>query len=474
MEWIVLLPPVVAIGLALWTRQVYLSLLAGLWLGAAILAGGPVAGLAELAAQIVGVFQSVSNTRVVVFCVLVGGLIALVQASGGVQGFIAWAGRRGWGTTRRSAELLAWGVGVCIFVESSITSLTVGAVSRPLFDKLRLPREKLAYYCDATSAPVCMMIPLNGWGAYVLGLLGAQGLADRAVPLLAQSLLYNFFALFAIAFALGLALTGWSFGPMRRAERRAAETGAVLREGAQPMIADEIAGLEPVEGAPEQARDLLVPLAVMVGMIFLGLYVTGEGDLMAGSGSTAVLWAVGTAIGAAALLYALPRPLAGGRPVLSLSDSTDLVLRGASGLVSVTVLIVFAFALGQISSELEMGAYLTQLIGGGAAWWLPAAVFVVGGVVSFTLGSSWTAFAIMVPIALPLAEGLGAPLPLALGAVLSGGIYGDHASPLSDTSIISSMSAACDHVDHVNTQLPYTLLVAGVALAAFLAAGLLS
>ncbi len=474
MDWIVLLPPAVAIALALWTRQVYLSLFAGLWLGTTILAGGnPVLGLAELAAQIVAVFESAGNTRVVIFCVLVGGLIALVQASGGVAGFIRWAQRRGWGATRRSAELLAWGIGVVIFVESSITSLVVGAVSRPLFDTLRLPREKIAYYCDATSAPVCMMIPLNGWGAYVLGLLAAQGITAGAVPLLVEALFFNFFAWLAILFALGLAVTGWSFGPMRRAERRAAETGAVLRKGAQPLVADEVAGLEPVAASPRQARDLLVPVGVMVGMIFVGLWITGEGNLMEGSGSTAVLWAVGAAIGVAMVMYALPRPLRGGSAILSPAASTDLVLRGASGLVGVTVLIVFAFALGQVSRALDMGTYLVGLIGGGgAAWWLPAAIFVVGCVVSFTLGSSWTAFAILVPIALPLAEGLALAPALMLGAVLSGGVFGDHASPLSDTSIISSMSAACDHVDHVNTQLPYALTVAALALVAFLAAGL--
>jgi Na+/H+ antiporter NhaC len=217
-------------------------------------------------------------------------------------------------------------------------------------------------------------------------------------------------------------------------------------------------------------------------MIFAGLYVTGDGDLMAGSGSTAVLWAVGVAVAVAVLLYAVPRPLgktlrggSGARSVLSVPQSAEWVLKGGAGLLGVTVLLVLAFALGGVSRELEMGTYLVSLVKGvGAAWWLPAAVFVVGGAVSFTLGSSWTAFAILVPIALPLAEGLGLAPPLVLGAVLSGGIFGDHASPLSDTSIISSMAAASDHVDHVNTQLPYSLLVGALALAAFLVAGALA
>lgn len=473
MDWVVLLPPVVAIVLALWTRQVYLSLFAGLWLGTTILAGGnPILGLVELADQLVTVFADAGNTRVVFFCVLVGGLIALVQASGGVSGFVGWAQRRGWGTDRRGAELLSWFVGLAIFVESSITSLAVGAVSRPFFDRLRLPREKLAYYCDATSAPVCVMLPLNGWGAYILGLLAAQGITAGAVGLLAESLLFNFFAIFAIVFSLGLAVTGWGFGPMRRAEQRAAERGEVIRPGSTPLISEEVADLKPVESSPQQARDFVIPILVMVLMIFLGLWITGGGNLMEGSGSTSVLWAVSVAIGAAMVMYAVPRR--GGPAILSLADSTDLVLKGSSALLPVTVLIVFAFALGQVSRALEMGPYLVGLIGEGApAWWLPALVFLIGCFVSFTLGSSWTAFAILIPIAIPLAEGLGVSSALMLGAVLSGGVYGDHASPLSDTSIISSMSAACDHVDHVNTQLPYTLLLAGLAFAAFILAGLL-
>ena len=476
MDWIVLLPPVVAIGLAMWTRQIYLSLFAGLWLGTTILAGGnPVLGLRELADQIVTVFTTESNARILVFCLLVGGLVALVQASGGVQGFIKWARARGWGESRRGAELLAWGIGVVLFVESNISSLTVGAVSRPLFDRLSLPREKLAYYCDATCAPVCMSIPLNGWGAFVLGLVGAQELSQNAVAVLAEAVLFNFFALFAIGFSLVLALTGWGFGAMRRAEKRAADTGQVLRSDAQPMIEDDVARIEPPDHVTPQARNLLLPVAVMVAMIFVGLYVTGGGNLMEGSGSTAVLWAVGTALGAALLLYAIPRPLREGRATLTLGTSMDWVVKGASGLVPVTLLLVLAFALGQVSQALEMGDYVVQLVGEqGPAWWMPVLVFAVTSFVAFTLGSSWTAFAILIPVVMPLAVEVALPSSLMLGAVLSGGIFGDHTSPLSDTSIISSMAAASDHVDHVNTQMPYALVQAGLAAVAFVVAGLLA
>lgn len=475
MDWIVLLPPVLAIGLALWTKEVYLSLLAGLWLGTTIIVGGnPILGLRELIDQLVAVFEDPGNTRILLFSLLVGGLIALVQASGGVQGFILWASRKGWGQTRRGAELLAWAVGMVIFVESSITCLIVGAINRPLFDRLKIPREKLAFYCDTTSAPVCMSIPLNGWGAMVLGLLAAQGVTEGAVSLLATSLLFNFYSLFAIVFALVLALTGWRYGSMKTAEIRAETTGELLRPGAIPLVAEEIVELEPVADSSLKARHLLVPIGVMVTTIFYGLYVTGNGAIMQGSGSTSVLWAVIAAVGIAMIMYAIPGSGKDGKALMNPRDSMALVLKGSGGLVGMVLLVALAFALGQVSRELEMGPYIIGVVGTGwPTWWLPAIIFLVGCFVSFTLGSSWTAFAILIPIALPLAEGLGLSMPLMLGAVLSGGVFGDHSSPLSDTSLIASMSAASDHVDHINTQLPYALTLAGVATVAFLIAGLL-
>lgn len=474
MDWIVLLPPLLAIGLALWTKEVYLSLLAGLLLGTTIIVGGnPVLGVRELIDQLVAVFEDPGNTRILLFSLLVGGLIALVQASGGVQGFIEWASRRGWGQTRRGAELLAWGIGMVIFVESSITCLIVGAVNRPLFDRLKIPREKLAFYCDSTSAPVCMSIPLNGWGAFVLGLLAAQGISDGAVSLLVTSLALNFYAILAILLSLVLALTGWKFGSMKAAEDRALSTGEVLAPGAVPLVSEEIVDLEPVDASVRKAHHLIVPMLIMVGTIFLGLYVTGDGRIMQGSGSTSVLWAVIAAVAAAMIIYALPGSGSGGKALMHPRESMALVLKGSGGLVGMVVLVALAFALGQVSRTLEMGPYIISVVGTSwPTWWLPAMIFLVGAFVSFTLGSSWTGFAILIPIALPLAEGLGISMPLMLGAVLSGGIFGDHASPLSDTSLIASMSAASDHVDHINTQLPYALMIAGFSTVAFLIAGL--
>jgi Na+/H+ antiporter NhaC len=218
----------------------------------------------------------------------------------------------------------------------------------------------------------------------------------------------------------------------------------------------------------------MIPILVMVAMIFFGLYVTGDGVIMQGSGSTSVLWAVIAAIGSAMIMYALPGSGKDGAVLMKPTESMALVLKGSGGLIGMVTLVALAFALGQVSRALEMGPYIISVVGTGwPTWWLPSVIFLVGAFVSFTLGSSWTGFAILIPIALPLAEGLGISMPLMLGAVLAGGVYGDHASPLSDTSLIASMSAASDHVDHINTQLPYALVLAGLSVVAFLIAGLL-
>lgn len=462
-----ILPAVIAIVLALLTRQVHLSLLTGIVFGAWVVAGwNPVRGLAGTGELLVEVFQSRSNTMVLFFCLLVGGLIALAQRSGGVEGFIRLARNWRFAGTRRGAQLLAWLVGLIIFVESSITCLVVGAVSRPLFDRLKISREKLAYICDATSAPVCMLLPLNGWGALVIGLLAAQKVADPVLTLI-QALPLTFYALAAVLMVPAVVFWG-DFGPMARAEERAWREGKLLRDGAVPMVSEEIASLQPREGIEPRALDLLFPVLVMVAFIPLGLYVTGEGNLLKGSGSTSVFWAVSVALLLSSLLLWV-------RGVFRLAELVDLILRGSAGLLSVTILVALAFAIGAVCEQLGTGRYVAGLISEGLSpGLLPALVFLATAGISFSTGTSWGAFAIVIPIAIPAASSLGVSLPLTLGAVLSGGVFGDHASPLSDTTIISSMSAASDHVDHTNTQLPYALLGALVAGVLYLVLGLMS
>ncbi len=464
--WLTVLPPVLAIALAIGTRQVYLSLFLGLWLGYGLLADlDPVAGLTGALDACIAVFADAGNTRVVVFSAMVGALIALTQASGGVAGFVDWIARRQLVTTRRRAALLSWSIGLVVFVESSMTALVNGAVCRPLFDRRKMSREKLAYLCDATAAPVCILIPLNAWGAFVAKQLDNEGFADPVATLIA-TMPYNLYAWLALTLAFGVAWTGRDVGPMAKAERRAHETGQVLRPGAEPMIGDEVTGLEPPPGAPRRARDFVVPVGAMVVMMPVGLYVTGDGDLMKGSGSTSVFWAVLVGVAFAAGLW-----MSTGA---SLRRVTDVFFKGFGGLMPLAVLMVLAFATGSMTKELGTGAYVSELAKQGLSPALvPAVLFLVACFIAFSTGTSWGTFAIMIPIAAPLAQATPGSEALLLGAVLGGGIFGDHCSPISDTTIIASMAAGSDHIDHVNTQLPYALLAGGAAVAIYVVLGAL-
>jgi Na+/H+ antiporter NhaC len=462
--WISLLPPLLAIVLAIWTRQVYLSLAAGVWLGWTVLSGwNPLTGLGAGIDALVGVLGDAGNARVILFTLVIGALIATVEAAGGVRGFVDWIERRGLVTGGRGARVLSFLVGVVIFIESNITVLVAGAVSRPLFDRHRHSREMLAYLIDSTSASICVLIPLNAWGAYVLALLADQGVADPLRVFLA-AIPQNLYALAAVALAAFVAVTGWALGPMRRAEARAA-AGERFDEDAAPMLDEDALVPEPTTKIPPRAINMLLPLGVMVATMPLGLYVTGGGDLLAGSGSTSVLWAVLAGLATAWALLLAQRGL-------SLDELTKTGLRGAGGMLGMALVLLLALALGGVARELGTGVYVAGVV----ADLLPPVVllplvFLTGAFIAFSTGTSWGTFAIMIPIAIPAAVALGLPAAPFLAAALSGGIFGDHASPISDTTIVSSLAAATDHIAHVRTQLPYASLAAGVAVVGFAAIG---
>lgn len=470
-SWTSLLPPLVAIGLAVATRQVYLSLGAGVWLGYTLLAGGnPLAGLGGAVEGLVGVFGDAGNTRVLLFTLVIGALIATVEAAGGVRGFVRWIEARGVVRSARGARLLAALVGVVVFIESNITCLVSGAVSRPLFDRHKSSREMLAYLIDSTSAPICILIPLNAWGAYVLALLADQGVAEP-VRLFVSAIPFNLYALAALALALFVAWTGWAVGPMRRAEARAAE-GRLADDDAVAAVDERALIPEPLPHVAPRAINMLLPVAVLVAMMPVGLYVTGDGDLLAGSGSTSVLWAVLAGLATAWGLLLVQRRADGVGRAMRVSELTSLGLRGAGGMLGVALILLLALALGGVTRELGAGPFVADLLAGALPppVFLPL-VFLTGAFVSFATGTSWGTFAILIPIAVPAAAAAGLPLAPFLAASLAGGIFGDHASPISDTTIMSSLASATDHIAHVRTQLPYALGAGAVATLGFAVIG---
>jgi tetracycline resistance efflux pump len=459
--WISVLPPLLAIALAIATRQVYLSLASGIWLGWTILAGwNPLAGLADAIDGTVAVLGDPGNARVILFTLVIGALIATVEASGGVRGFVQWVEHRNFVTNGRRAQFLAWIIGVIIFIESNITVLVSGAISRPLFDRFRVSSEKLAYIIDSTSAPICILIPLNAWGAYVLGLLGESGI-DNPLAVFLRSIPLNFYALAAVTLVFATIALGLDIGPMRRAERGRARASC-LSDTAAPMLDPEILAPPPNEKIPPRA-DQHVPAH------------RGHGADDAGRPVHHGRWrhacrlgfderALGRVDGARRVMAAARRAarVHGGR-----ADAYRTARRRRPR-EPCTRTPPRPVARAPSRGSSGPASYLAQATAGmlPPAVFLPL-VFIVAAGIAFSTGTSWGTFAIMIPIAVPAAQALGMPPETFLAAALSGGIFGDHASPISDTTIIASMASATDHIDHVRTQLPYALIAAAVATIAF-------
>ncbi|MGY8777856.1 MAG: Na+/H+ antiporter NhaC family protein, partial [Longimicrobiales bacterium] len=293
--WISVLPPILAIGLAIWTRQVYLSLAGGLWFAWTILEGwNPLTGVSSALEGAVAVFGDPGDTRVIMFTLVIGALIATVQASGGVQGFVHQLEERKWVDSSKRSQLLAWIVGVGIFIESNITVLVAGTVARPLCDRYKCSREKLAYIIDSTSAPICVLIPLNAWGAYNLQILEGLGV-ENALGVFIQSIFFNFYAFAAVLLALLVVLFGIDIGPMKKAEERT-RNGQVLWPGATPMIDEEVLSTAPDPSIEPRAKNMILPILAMVLFMPIALFITGSGDIREGSGSTSVLWSVGVGL----------------------------------------------------------------------------------------------------------------------------------------------------------------------------------
>jgi len=485
-----LVPPVVAIVLAIVSRQVYISLIIGIWLGWVIINDfNPLLGTLDAIQGLVDVFGEPGSTQTIMFCALVGALIVFIQRSGGVEGFIRHVNAlleryesRQPGSNRLVIQFLAWLTGVLIFVESSISVLTVGALYRPVFDRLRIPREKLAYIADSSSAPASILIPFNGWGAFIMTLLLAQGFEDPFATML-NALVYNFYPMLALLGVLIVIFSRKDFGPMLAAERRVAREGKLLADGATPMISDELTDLEPKANVSAKAYTMGLPIAVMVLMMPVMLAYTGwssaterypDADFTErfffaigqGSGTTAVLIAVITSILFSMVLYRTQR-------VSRTTEMVDMTLKGISGMIPLALLMLMAFAIGNVCGEMGTGNY----VAGVARGWLspglvPFIVFLVACFIAFSTGTSWGTFAIMIAIAVPMARGMDANVYLTIAAALGGGVFGDHCSPISDTTILSSMASASDHIDHVKTQIPYAAIAGGITALSYLLIGI--
>ncbi|QBQ56080.1 Na+/H+ antiporter NhaC family protein [Nitrosococcus wardiae] len=444
MGWITLLPAFAAILIGIWKREVILALFVALYLSETLLAGNdPAQGFIGLLERITAVFQNESNTQVLLFSTLVGALLIYVRQSGGVAACVHLLTRVGFTRTPRRVSLLTSFVGLAIFIETNMSILTAGILSRPLFDKFQMSRARLAYFVDSTCAPVSILILLNGWGAYLLGLLTEQGF-DNPITILVMSIPFNFYAIITLVLVFYTAITQRVYGPLKHSETR------------------QDVNIEEENIAPTRARYMLLPLLVMVSAVLFFLGYTGSGDLLAGSGSSAVFWATALATLVAYALLLKDK-------IYSHRQLIELGFEGMGKLLPVVTTVLLALALSASMGLLGTGKFVAQIVGPSLpAPFIPVLVFITAGIISFTTGTSWGTFGIMIPIALPLAQAAELPPALVLSALLGGGVFGDHCSPISDTTIISSLAAGCDHLEHVQTQLPYALTAGAVTVVLYL------
>ena len=463
-----LLPPIIAIALALITKEVYSSLFVGIIAGGLLYSNFSFEGTLTHAFND-GIVASVAdsyNVGIIVFLIILGIIVMLMNKAGGSAAFGRWASKRI--KTRAGAQIATIALGVLIFIDDYFNCLTVGSVMRPVSDKSKISRAKLAYLIDATAAPVCIIAPVSSWAAAVSSYV-EEG---NGLQLFIKAIPFNFYAILTIVMMLFLALTNMDYGPMAKHEKNAKENGDIF-SGMKKLAETAEEGANP----KGKVIDLVLPIVVLIvccviGMIYSGRFFEGAGFVEAFSNSDA---SVGLMLGSAVTLvitfiYYLIRR------VLTFKEITECIPEGFKSMVPAILILTFAWSLKAMTDSLGAKEYVEMLVKNSAGTFqsfLPAIVFLIACFLSFATGTSWGTFGILIPITLsvfPLTNPLGI---VCMSACMAGAVCGDHCSPISDTTIMASAGAQCDHVLHVSTQLPYALTVAGVSFVVYILAGFL-
>ena len=494
--WTSLLPPLLAIILALVFKEVVTSLFVGVWLGAFIFAGlNPITGtMRAIDTFVTPVLVNYDHAAILVFSFLLGGMVGVISKSGGTQGIVEAV--RPLATTPRRAQLATYLSGLAIFFDDYANTLIVGNTMRPITDRMKVSREKLAYIVDSTAAPVAAIVFVSTWVGFEISLIG-DGLAAAAAQsgntpevaaalesanaftIFIHSIPYLFYPLLALLMVGLIVFLQRDFGPMLQAERRASRGEGLYREGAMLMSEAGSDKMEPAEGAPLRWYNAVLPVLSVVFVVLFGLYFQGRSNL----GRPGTIWEIfGEASAFDALLWGsltgclVAIALAVGQRILSMHQAIDGLVGGMRAMFLAGIILILAWSLGLVTEVLGTAPYISGLLEGNLpAQLLPALVFVTAASIAFATGTSWGTMGILLPIVIPLAVALGGTVDPEAGtayvillgsiaSVLAGSIFGDHCSPISDTTVMSSMASACDHVDHVRTQLPYALVVGVVGI----------
>ncbi|MDO4274377.1 MAG: SLC13 family permease [Eubacteriales bacterium] len=464
-----LLPPVIAVVLAIKSKNVILSLFCGGLAGTLIFcAGNPFLAVKSIIGDYFFVQLTDSyNAGVIVLVVFIGGFIKLMEKSGGAQAFGKSVYR--FVNTKLKAQLCAWAGGIVIFFSDLGTPLLVGPVFRPLFDKLKISREKLAWILDSTSSPVAILIPFIGWGVYIMGLIQAEfenlKINQSDYTTFVQAIPFQIYAILAIIMIPMIAVTKKDFSQMKKAEIKAAAVNYSFEDSAEDEGKDKTEGYSKKNAKPLM---VILPIVVVFATLFITLAPLGFPFKKVDGNEFRVALTMGYFFGAVVLMLLIRV-----YKVQTFKDTFKVYVDGMKGMTDVAVTLVLAWSLGSMISALGTADFIVNAMKSiqFAPGLVPAALFLFGAFVSFSTGSSWGTFAIMMPLAIPMAHAFSIPYAIGVGAVLSGGLFGDHCSPISDTTILSSTGAECDLVDHVKTQLPYACVNGVIALMAYVFAG---
>jgi len=486
-----IIPPLVAIILAFITKNVILSLFIGVFSGTFLLqlngfnvGSAFIGGFLDIINRIIGSLSDPWNAGVILQCLTIGGLIALVSKMGGARAIAESLAKRAKSPT--SAQIITWLMGLLIFFDDYANSLIVGPIMRPITDKMKVSREKLSFVVDATAAPIAGIALISTWVGYEISLIRdgylSIGLEVNAYSVFISTIPYRFYNILMLLFVVMTAVLLKEFGPMLKAERRARTTGKVIADGSQPMASSEDKDLEPKEGIKLSIWNAIIPIGTLIVVAFLGFYYNGYEVIMGGEDASLIqilqdaplsFASIRETFGASdasivlfqAALFAsiVAVVMAVGQKILTISESLETWVAGMKSLVITGVILLLAWSLSSVIKELGTAAFLVSALSTSVPkFLLPSIIFILGSIISFATGTSYGTMGILMPLAIPLAHAISPDanfVVISVGAVLTGAIFGDHCSPISDTSILSSMGSSCDHIDHVKTQLWYALTV---------------
>lgn len=496
-----LVPPLVAIALAFITKDVILSLFLGVFSGTFMLSVTDnnfflalVKAFVDITSRVIGSMSDSWNAGIMLQVLTIGGVVALITKMGGTKAVAEWLAKKA--KSHISAQISTWVMGLFVFFDDYANALIVGPVMRPVTDKFKIAREKLAFIIDATAAPISGIAIISTWVGYEISLIkdsyGIINITDiNAFSIFVETMPYRFYNIFMLFFVVATAFTQREFGPMYHAQKRAMSTGRVVSSRTNDITELEDKALEPKEGIKLLASNAIIPLLVLIGAAFAGFYFNGllalKGDILKQAQESPLsLFALREAFGAAdasvvlfqAALFATIIAIFLGiyRKIFSVKEAIETWVKGWKTMIITIVILLLAWSLSSVIKDLGTSKYLVAMLSDAIpTWLLPTIIFILGSFISFSTGTSYGTMGILMPLVIPLSYAVGGAngyeaeilhgyMIMNIGAVLTGAIFGDHCSPISDTTILSSMGASCNHIDHVSTQMIYALVVAAIAI----------